>query len=192
MPELSFMVVLVDTAFSRFWMCDTPNHWDFAWPTLLFLNRFWHMTPFSESSWWAVLFESSFIKIGQETNKLDFFAIYVSKIHKSQNSQKLVGDRAKNFAPWLFSNFFPYKFICQKSVQKIYALATRPTLQGTPTINYLFQSSLISTAKRGAWMTPSTTATATGRLCRIPNCWNKHWATSKIPWRHTDIPNTEI
>ena len=113
MPELSFMVVLVDTAFSRFWMCDTPNHWDFAWPTLLFLNRFWHMTPFSESSWWAVLFESSFIKIGQETNKLDFFAIYVSKIHKSQNSQKLVGDRAKVFAPWIFSIFFPYKFICQ-------------------------------------------------------------------------------
>ena len=115
MPELSFMVVLVDTAFSRFWMCDTPNHWDFAWPTLLFLNRFWHMTPFSESSWWAVLFESSFIKIGQEINKLDFFAIYVSKIHKSQNSQKLVGDRAKIFAPWFFSNFFPYKFICQNS-----------------------------------------------------------------------------
>ena len=115
MPELSFMVVLVDTAFSRFWMCDTPNHWDFAWPTLLFLNRFWHMTPFSESSWWAILFESSFIKIGQEINKLDFFAIYVSKIHKSQNSQKLVGDRAKIFAPWFFSNFFPYKFICQNS-----------------------------------------------------------------------------
>ena len=128
MPELSFIVVLVDTAFSRFWMCDTPNHWDFAWPTLLFLNRFWHMTPFSESSWWAVLFESSFIKIGQEINKLDFFAIYVSKIHKSQNSQKLVGDRAKIFAPWFFSNFFPYKFICQNSVQKIYALATRPNV----------------------------------------------------------------
>ena len=115
MPELSFMVVLVDTAFSRFWMCDTPNYWDFAWPTLLFLNRFWHMTPFSELSWWAVHFKSSFIKIGQEINKLDFFAIYVSKIHKSQNSQKLVGDRAKIFAPWFFSNFFPYKFICQNS-----------------------------------------------------------------------------
>ena len=137
MPELSFMVVLVDTAFSRFWMCDTPNHWDFAWPTLLFLNRFWHMTPFSESSWWAVLFESSFIKIGQEINKLDFFAIYVSKIHKSQNSQKLVGDRAKMFAPWFFSNFFPYKFICQNSVQKIYALATRPSIHCVVT-NYSF------------------------------------------------------
>ena len=115
MPELSFMVVLVDTAFSRFWMCDTPNHWDFAWPTLLFLNRFWHMTPFSELSWWAVLFESSFIKIGQETNKLDFFAIYVSKIHKSRDSQKLVGDRAKLFAPWFFPNSFSYKFTCQNS-----------------------------------------------------------------------------
>ena len=54
----------------------------------------------------------------------------VSKIHKSQKSQKLARDRAKIFAPWFFSNFFPYKIIWQNLKKRKSCLSDPPYPSG--------------------------------------------------------------